>query len=506
MNPSSLFKPLSLGIAAVLLIQPAGAQEPQKTPSVRVDPAPVAPRPGITTTFAPVVEKVSKSVVTISTSKTLKPGSPSIRGGNPFFNDPTFRRFFGIPDGDQDDGMPPRRPGTPPGKDRREDMGLGSGVIVSPEGHILTNNHVVEGADEIKVKLGFNSHEYKATKIGTDPDADIALLKIDAKDLPAITFADSDKVRVGDLALAVGNPFGFTQSVTMGIVSALGRGVRELDLDFQNFIQTDASINPGNSGGALVDADGRLIGVNTAIFSRSGGNQGIGFAVPANLARSIMESILKNGRVVRGFMGIQLQPLTEDLAKAFKIESDGGALVGDVTKDSPAQKAGLKEGDVVVEIDGRKISEPRELQIIVAAKAPGTEVNVKVLRDAKEQVFHVKLGERPSQNAVAKAGPSEEEPDVLDGVTVADIDKELVREFEIPEGEAGVVVTQIDPDSPSYTAGLRRGDVIHEINRQAVTTAKAAVELSEKLKKEKRVLLRVSTKGTSKFLVVTPPE
>lgn len=499
MKSSSLFKPLSLSLAAVLLTLPSWAQDPGKSPTLKVDPAPVTPKPGVTTTFAPVVEKVSKSVVTISTSKMTKGGAP--RGSNPLFNDPTFRRFFGLPDmGDDDSDMLPRRPGKNPNQGRREDLGLGSGVIVSAEGHILTNNHVVEGADEIKVKLGTNSHEYKATKIGTDPDADLAVLKIDAKELSPITFADSDKVRVGDVTLAVGNPFGFTQSVTMGIVSALGRGVRELDLNFQNFIQTDASINPGNSGGALVDTDGRLIGINTAIFSRSGGNQGIGFAVPANLARSVMESILKNGRVVRGYLGIKLQPLNDDLAKAFKIESDSGALVGDVSADSPAQKAGLKAGDVVIEVDGKKVSEPRELQMIVAAIAPGTEINVKVLRDAKEQLFRVKLGERPSQS------PAEADPDVLDGVTVADLTDDLAKEFEIPANTKGVVVTQIDTDSPSYIAGLRKGDVIHEINRTPVTTAKEAVDLSEKVKKDKRVLLRVSSRGTSKFLVVTQPE
>ena len=510
MKRKSLSKPLAATFAAALLSAwPAFAQEPAakdptlKEPSLKIDPAPVVPRPNMVTSFAPIVEKVAPSVVTISTSRMVK-GSPAARN-NPLYNDPTFRRFFGLPEEDDQAAPAPRRRGSSP-DGRRMDMGLGSGVIVSPEGHILTNNHVIEGADDIKVKLGNSSKEYKATKIGSDPDADIAVLKIEGKDLPAITFADSDKVRVGDIAIAVGNPFGFTQSVTLGIVSAVGRGVRELDLNFQNFIQTDASINPGNSGGALVDADGRLMGVNTAIFSRTGGNQGIGFAVPGNLARTVMDSILKHGRVVRGFLGISLQPLTEDLVQQFKLPGDRGALVGGVTPGSPAQKAGITNGDVVTEVEGKPIEGPQQLQLVVGGMAPGTDVSVKLLREGKEQVVKVKLGERPTRGDLARNDGVESEPDVLDGVTVADVDKDLIKELELPEDTKGVVVTQIDPESPSFAAGLRKGDIVHEINREPVTTAKDAVALSEKVKKEKKVLLRASTKGASRFLVVTPKE
>ena len=493
----------ALAIAGLIFTLPAFGEE-QKQPNVTVDPGPVTPKPGMVTTFAPVVEKVAPSVVTISTSKMVTGRQQRM---NPLYNDPMFRRFFGLPDPDEEDQATPRRRGVQPDRPRREALGLGSGVIVSPEGHILTNNHVIEEASEIIVKLGNNQHEYKATKIGTDPDADLAVLKIEGKDLPAITFADSDKVRVGDVVIAVGNPFGFTQSVTMGIVSALGRGMNELNLSYQNFIQTDASINPGNSGGALVDTDGRLIGVNSAIFSRTGGNQGIGFAVPGNLARSVMDSIIKHGRVVRGYLGILLQPLTEDLAKEFKIEGDKGALVGDVTKDGPAQKAGLKNGDVIVAVDGKNVDGPRELQLLVAAKPPGSDVDVKFRRDGKDESVKVKLGERPQSKDLAQNDPAgSTEPDVLDGVTVADIDADIRKELDLPEGTKGVVVTQIDADSASYAAGIRKGDVLHEINREPVTTAKQAVDLSEKVKKDKKVLLRVSTKGTSRFVVVTPKE
>ena len=505
MKSIQLLKPLSLSIAVLLASLPAISAEEleKKMPTVNVDASPVVPKPGMVTTFAPIVEKVSPSVVTISTSKMVT-GAGNSRRQNPMFNDPAFRRFFGIPEQEEneDGGPAPKRKGAKTEKPHKQDIGLGSGVIVSPEGHILTNNHVVEGADEIIVKLGKNAHEYKATKIGSDPDSDLAVLKIEGKDLPAVTFADSENVHVGDVVLAVGNPFGFTQSVTMGIVSALGRGVRELNLNFQNFIQTDASINPGNSGGALVDTDGRLVGINTAIYSRTGGNQGIGFAVPGNLARSVMDSILKNGRMIRGYLGVMLQPLDEDLAKEFKIEGDKGALVGDVPAGSPAQKAGIKEGDVVVAVDGKQVEGVSELMLMVAAKPPGTEVNVKLLRDGKEQVLSVKLGERPSKNEVAKAEPADSDPDVLDGVTVADIDAETRKKFDIAENAKGVVVTQIDPESACFAKGIREGDVIHEIDKASVMTSKQAVELSEKVKKAKTVLLRVSTKGASRYVVI----
>jgi serine protease Do len=477
-------------------------------PAIKYDPTPL---PQGTPSFAPVVEKVAPSVVTISTSKNVRAGVGGM-GNNPLFNDPTFRRFFGIPEDDDQAPNPNNRRrgggnqddqgGQNQGPGRKQALGLGSGVIVSPEGHILTNNHVVEGADDIIVTIGSASREYKAKKVGTDPATDIAVLKIDGQNLPAVTFSDSDKMRAGDIVIAVGNPFGLTQSVTMGIISSIGRGGMGI-IDYENFIQTDASINPGNSGGALVDYQGRLIGVNTAIFSRSGGNQGIGFAVPANLARSVMESILKTGKVTRGFLGVSLQPLNEELANAFKIDPTAqGALVAEVQAGSPSEKAGMKSGDVVTAVDDKKIEGPRELQLMIGSLAPGTKVNLKVLRDGQEQLVTVELGERPGQRGVAQAEPANTDPDVLDGVTVSDIDAEARKEFEIGENVKGVIITQVDPDSPSAAAGLKRGDIIHEVNREAVTSAKQAVELSEKLKKEKKVLLRVSTRGTSRFVVV----
>ena len=485
----------------------AEAPKPEaKLPEIKVDAAPLPQVAGRISTFAPLVEKVSPSVVTIATSKMQARNRNALN--NPMFNDPNFRRFFGIPDPDADEGEKVPKSG---GKKRLERAGLGSGVIVAPDGYILTNNHVIDGADEIIVTLGNDKHEYKARKVGNDPATDIAVLKIEAENLQAITFADSTKTRVGDLCIAVGNPFGLTQSVTMGIVSALGRvGIEHgtspnpaENTRYEDFIQTDASINPGNSGGALVDVEGRLIGINTAIFSMSGGNQGIGFAVPGNLARSVMESLIKTGRVSRGFLGIALQPLNEDLAKQFKLEGTKGALVSEVTGKSPAEKAGLQSGDVVVEVAGKKVEGPRELQLLVANLAPGSKTDLKVIRDGKDKTFTVELAERPGTLAGAAHEPANAtDPDVLNGVTVADIDAEMRKRFTLPEGVKGVVITEIDADSPSAEAGLKVGDVIHEANREPVTSSKQAVELSEKLKKEKKVLLRVSTKGQSRFVIV----
>ena len=498
---------LSTSIALLTALAPfataADAPKPDgKLPEIKLDASPLPDGTG-RYTFAPIVEKVSPSVVTIATSQLR------LRNRNPYFNDPLFRRYFGLPDSDENNADKTPKGG---GKKRLERAGLGSGVVVAPDGYILTNNHVVDGADEIIVTIGKDKHEYKATKIGNDPATDIAVLKIEATGLTAVTFTDSDKARVGDVVIAVGNPFGLTQTVTMGIISALGRkgierGQNPGDARYEDFIQTDASINPGNSGGALVDAQGRLVGINTAIFSMSGGNQGIGFAVPGNLARGVMESLIRTGKVSRGFLGVALQPLSEDLAKQFKLDGTNGALVAEVTSKSPAEKAGLHSGDVVVEVGGKKVEGPSELQMTIASMAPGTKAELKVIRDGKDQSFTVELGERPGGKGLAAAEPAKSpDPDVLDGVTVADIDADARKKFDLPEGGKGVVIAEIDPESPSAEAGLKVGDVILEANREPVTSAKQAVDLSEKLKKEKKVLLRVSTKGVSRYVVVERKE
>lgn len=510
-----LFRPLLSLLAAGVLLNPADfvlAQTVEKTAEVKIDPSPVTAKAGMITSFAPVVEKVAPSVVTISTSKNIRGSGRTGSGGLPFFNDPQFRRYFGLPDEEvtPDDGTQPapRRRGGRSGREgtQRQALGLGSGVIVSPEGHVLTNNHVVQDADDIVVTIGRNKHEYKAKKVGLDLGTDLAVLKIEAKDLPAITFADSDKVRVGDLTLAIGNPFGLTQTVSMGIISSLGRNDLGITA-YENFIQTDASINPGNSGGALVDIEGRLVGINTAIFSRSGGNQGIGFAVPANLAHSVMDSILKTGRVIRGYLGVHPQDLDDTLKGKFGFTGTDGSLVAWVKPKSPAASAGIEPGDVITEVAGRKVEGATQLRMMVSGMAPGTKIDVKLVRGGNEKKVQVELAELETEQAsTPPPEPENNLPDVLDGVKVDDLDAENRKRFGIADDAKGVVITEIEPDSPSAAAGLKVGDVVHEIEKQPVNSAKEAVELSEKLKKEKSVLLRFTRRGVSNFVVVKDRE
>src|SRR5213593_891431 len=344
---------------------------------------PAQPQQGVTTTFAPVVEKVAPGVVTVFTTQTVSRGVTSFP-----FGDDTLRQFFG--------GQSPQTQG------KQTLQGLGSGVIVSPDGYILTANHVVSGADEIMVGLGTELRKYKAKKVGTDPGTDVALLKIEEKNLPAIMFADSDKARAGDIVLAIGNPFGLRQTVTMGIISAVGRGGMGI-VDYENFIQTDAAINMGNSGGALVDVEGRLLGINTAIFSRSGGNQGIGFAIPANLAREVMRSLREKGRVVRGYIGASVQTLTPDLADAMKLKGQPtGALVGELEPNAPAAKAGIKTGDLIAAVNGKKINDARELRLMIGSMAPGTKVQIEVNHEGQSKIINVELAEMPA--GVAEEG------------------------------------------------------------------------------------------------------
>src|SRR5213083_1588978 len=373
-------------------------------------PAPT--REGITATFAPIVEKIAPSVVTVFTSQTVARGLTSFP-----FGDDTLRQFFG--------GQSPQRQG------KQTLQGLGSGVIVSPDGYILTANHVVSGADEIMVGLGNDLRKFKAKKVGTDPGTDVALLKIDEKNLPAITFADSDKAHAGDIVLALGNPFGLRQTATMGIISAVGRGGMGI-VDYENFIQTDAAINMGNSGGALVDTNGRLLGINTAIFSRSGGNQGIGFAIPANLARDVMQSLRDKGRVVRGYIGTSVQTLTPEIADAMKLKGQlNGALVGEVEPNAPAAKAGIKTGDVITAVNGKKVNDPRELRLMIGSMAPGTKAQIEVNREGQTKTFDVQLAEMPDGAAEEGTETSAEEPaqpektTVFGGVAVATITEDI---------------------------------------------------------------------------------
>lgn len=452
------------------------AREKYTMPKLDEQPAAVSREVKAATSYARVVKKVAPSVVNIYSTQRLREPSFSL----PFLDDPMFRRFFGDRFGPSD-----RQPRS------RRVRSLGSGVIVSADGFILTNNHVVEGADEVEVVLADGKTRYTAKVVGNDAQTDIAVLKVNAKNLPAITITDSDKLEVGDLVLAIGNPFGVGQTVTSGIVSATGRGGFGI-VDYEDFIQTDAAINPGNSGGALVDAEGRLVGINTAILSRSGGNQGVGFAVPINLARNVMERLVDDGKFTRGFLGVNIQTVTPDLADAFKLPDANGALVSAVFPNTPAAKAGIKEGDVIVEFNGRKIEDSRQLRLLVAETLPGTRAEVKLIRDGRSRTLSVQVDELP-ENAVAGGDPSSSAPtdrDALEGVEVTDLDTRNRQQFDIPATVQGALVTRVDEDSNAAEAGLRPGDVILEVNRKSGRDANAVITLVQQAKEE-RLLLRV---------------
>lgn len=489
-------------IAAGSLVWAATALNAKSTPviPVKVDDKPVATSGSpLGPSYAPIVKRVAPSVVKVLVTERAK--KVAAADMSPFFDNPAFREFFGDQFGQgQQSGRSGRR-GTiqqPPQE------GLGSGVIVSADGYILTNNHVVHGADTIKVSLN-DGRELTAKVVGTDPQTDLAVVKVEAKDLPAVTFADSDKVEVGDRVLAVGNPFGIGQTVTSGMVSGLGRAT--LGLDYEDFIQTDAAINPGNSGGALVDADGRLVGVNTAILSRSGGSQGIGFAIPANLARNVMEQLATSGKVVRGYLGVSIQDVTPALADEFKLKAHEGALVSEVVPGGPAAKAGLQDGDVIKELDGKAVTDARHLKLTVATIAPGASVPAQVLRDGKTIKVDLKIGERPGERTLARgdgdrgAVSPEDDTGTLNGVGVGDLDPQARREFDVPARVRGALVTSVEPASAAATAGLQPGDVIQEINHHPVKNAADAVKLTEKTE-SKKTLVRVWSQGGSRFVVV----
>jgi serine protease Do len=454
-------------------------------PELNVDTSPLRRETRLATSFAPVVEKVGPSVVNVYTSKRVQLRS------NPMLRNDLFRRYFGLPDEEESDGPAPSR----------MQQSLGSGVIVTKDGYILTNNHVVDQADEIKVVLANGGKEYEAKLIGKDPQTDVAVLKVEATDLPAITIADSDTLKVGDVVLAIGNPFGVGQSVTMGIVGATGRGDFGM-FQYEDFIQTDASINQGNSGGALIDADGRLVGINSFILSPTGGNLGLGFAVPMNMARNVMNLLIGEGRVARGYIGVQLEArVTPELARAFKLKEPHGAIVTDVVGNTPGAKAGLKPGDVIIQFNGKRVEDRRQLQLMVSQTPPNTEVDLTIIRDGEERKIPLTLGEFPA-GQLADVGEDAPEPnDALRGIEVMDITPDLRSEFRIPRKIQGALITNVEPDSPSYIAGLRPGQVILEIDKQPVTNADDAVRLG-KSAEEDSVLLRVWTAEGSRYVPV----
>jgi serine protease Do len=470
-----------------------GEQEP--TPQVAA-PTPAAPATAMLSglpDFARLAEKLSPSVVNISTTSQGEAhpqmGGPQQGPQGPFgggrqdpkeFWEP-FERFFGP--------MPKR-----PFKQRS----LGSGFIVNRDGVILTNNHVVENADEILVKLA-NDKEYKAKILGRDPKTDIAVIKIsEAPDLTPVTLGDSDALRVGEWVMAIGNPFGLEHSVTAGIVSAKGRFIGQGSYD--QFIQTDAAINPGNSGGPLINLRGEVVGINSAIFSRSGGNIGIGFAIPVNLAKDELPELEEKGKVTRGWLGVLIQKVTPEIAESLGLDEPKGALVADVIKDGPAIEAGMKVGDVIVEFDGHSVKDNTELPLLVARTPVGKSVKVKIIRDKKAETLSVTINELKDEE-VAAAGAQEEEGF---GLTVQNLTPDIAESLGISGDVKGVVVSAVEPGGSADDAGLRRGDVILEVNREPVKDTNAYRKAIKSAGKGKNVLFLVRRGDNSIFLALKP--
>lgn len=436
--------------------------------------------------FVDIAAAVSPTVVTVSTEKVLRFRNRS-PFASPFFFDP-FGDFFG-------DGN--RRRGQDSPEQQFRQQGLGSGVIVSNDGYILTNNHVIAEADSITIRMT-DGRTLPAKVIGTDPKTDIAVIRVNAKNLPAIRLGDSEQLRVGEWVLAIGSPLSadLASTVTQGIVSAKGRSNVGL-AQYEDFIQTDAAINPGNSGGALINLDGELVGINTAIATRSGGFQGIGFSVPINMARHVMESLIKNGKVVRGWLGVSIQTVDESLAKGLNLDGPGGVVVSQVVENSPAEKAGLQAEDVILAMNGRKVKDNSQLSADIAAMAPGSQANLTVLREGRKREIAVTLGEQPANFGVRGFEPS---PDELLGFTVETLNNRLAQRYDLDATRRGVVVTNIDAVSSAYRAGLREGDLIVKVNRKSVANVTEFSGMLQNAKKGDTVLLQIARNDGTQFL------
>jgi serine protease Do len=432
--------------------------------------------------FAPIFKPALPAVVSITSSRIVK--APQ----SPFFNDPFFQQFFG--------GQ------SPQGPQQQRERGLGSGVIVSSDGYILTNNHVIDKATDIKVQLA-DKRQFTGKVVGADPKTDIAVVKIAATGLPTITLGDSTKIQVGDYAFAIGNPFGVGETATMGIISATGRNGLQIE-SYEDFIQTDAAINPGNSGGALLNARGELIGINTAILAgNSGGNQGIGFAIPINMAKYVMDQILKHGKVVRGYIGVGIEDVTSSIAKVFNVPADKGALISDVQPDSPGGKAGLSRGDVVMELNGEPIKDANDLRLKVATMTPGTVAHLKVNHNGQTHDVDVTLGEVPASQNGGNESENAAGNSSMHGVQVQDLSDDIRQQLGLKADVKGVVVTSVADDSPAADAGLQRGDVIEQVNRQNVNSVAEYQRMVDHAGNQSVVLL-VNRGGNTTFLVVQP--
>ena len=476
---------LLLLVAAIFLVScrtqqlTSARSEPREAPSGAVRAS------GPILSYADVVDRVAPAVVTIRSSRRVRAPQQF-----PFFDEPFFRQFFG--------GGTPRQPRT------EVQRALGSGVIVRPDGHILTNHHVIDGAEDIRVDMN-NKRSYSAKLVGSDAPSDLAVLKIDASGLQVLQLGDSDGVRVGDVCLAVGNPLGVGESVTAGIISAKGRSTDTVGGgSFQDFLQTDAPINQGNSGGALVNTRGELIGINSQILSSNGGNIGIGFAIPSNMAKNVMGQLIGKGQVKRGMLGVGIQPVTSDLAASMGLKEVRGIVVNSVTQGGPADRAGVKAGDVILQLNGKDVNDPNTLRNEIAGNPPGTDVTLTVSRGGNQQQIHVKLGEltaNAASNSQGGGGGEEGGGAGRLGLSVVPLTPDVVSQLGLRRGTQGVAVDSVDPDGPAAQAGILAGDVIQEVNRQPV---RSVADLRSALDKSngRPPLLLINRGGQSVYIPV----
>lgn len=462
-----------------------GKEEPVHLPPPSALPATTSA--GVRTSYAEVVNRVSAAVVTIRTESRVRPPQQF-----PFMDDPFFHRFFG-------DRLP-----IPPEQLQR---GLGSGVIVSTDGYVITNQHVIDGAQRIEVEFR-EQRTVDAKLVGSDAPSDLAVLKIEQAGLSALALADSDKVQVGDVVLAIGNPLGIGQTVTMGIISAKSRRTGLSNGSFEDFLQTDAPINRGNSGGALVDSSGNLVGINSQILSPSGGSIGIGFAIPSNMARDVLDQLIKNGKVRRGHLGIVVQSVTDDIASSLGLSSPRGVIVSQVQQGSPAERAGLKQGDVILALNGNAVSDPNSFRNNIAGTTPGQTVTLRIWREGNEQELRPTLGEFTAEGRRGRSTDnSSSEPRGTDdgrlGLSVQPLTPALAQELGLSADKRGLVVMEIDPLGPAADAGMQRGDVIEQVNQQPVRSLadlKAAIDRSG----NKPLLLLMNQRGTTVFVTLKP--
>jgi serine protease Do len=442
---------------------------------------------GIQTSYAEVVKRVAPAVVTIRTQKRVRAPQQF-----PFMNDPFFRQFFG----DRNPQMP----------QVQRERALGSGVIVTADGYILTNHHVIDGAEQIKVELN-DQRTLDAKLIGSDPPSDLALLKVEAQSLPVLNLGDSDRAQVGDIVLAIGNPLGVGQTVTMGIISAKGRQTGLSTGSFEDFLQTDAPINQGNSGGALINTNGELVGINSQILSPSGGSIGIGFAIPSNMARSVLDQLAKTGRVRRGHLGIGVQTISSDIAANLGLKDTHGVIVSQVEPGSAAERAGLKSGDVITALNGAEIIDSNSFRNRIASTSPGTNVTLSIQRGGAAQQIQATLGEFTPQKAATEQ--DDNSPDTNNeetgklGLGIQPLTPGLANQLGIDNKTQGLVVTQVDPAGPAADAGIQQGDVIEQVNQQPVRSA-ADVRAALQRSGTRPALLLVNHRGAIIFVTVTP--